>query len=163
PGKGDATSRRKLLIELVRVDLDHRWRRAAQNPKPGLEEPSNLLPLPRRPKLEDYLKRLPELGTLEQLPAELIGEEYCVRHCGGDRPKQEEYFQRFPRLAALLKSVLSEVDAELSHEVPKAAAVRPAPKPLSGVDAFLDMLREKPLLNPWQLDQLVMEHLRQPF
>lgn len=162
-GKGDAAGRRALLIELVRVDLDHRWRRAAQATKPGREEPSNLPLLPRRPKLEDYVKRLPELGPLDQLPADLIGEEYCARHCWGDRPKQEEYFQRFSRLAAQLKPVLADMDAELAHEVPKAATVRTGPKPLSGVDAFLDMLREKPLLNPWQLDQLVMEHLRRPF
>src|SRR5947209_4269250 len=53
--------RRLALCELLKSDLENRWRRG------------------RAINLEDYLERLPELGTAADLPTELIYEEYRVR------------------------------------------------------------------------------------
>src|SRR5262249_2160753 len=49
------------LHELIKTDVEIRWRRGQKMP------------------LERYLDRFPELGAAETLPPELIYEEYCVR------------------------------------------------------------------------------------
>src|SRR5262245_39038127 len=76
PAEGAA--RRELLEELVKIDLECRWRLAA----PG--EP--------RPRLEDYATRYPELLRPS---VGLIAEEYQVRRRWGDRPAHDEYAARF--------------------------------------------------------------------
>jgi eukaryotic-like serine/threonine-protein kinase len=62
------SERRRLLFELICVDLEFRWRNTACNRL--VHEPI---------MLEGYTAKFPELGTLEQVPLELIGEEYRVR------------------------------------------------------------------------------------
>jgi serine/threonine protein kinase/Flp pilus assembly protein TadD len=98
--EGQPQARRQLLTELVKIDLEYRWRR---NDLPG--ESGSLAP---RPRLEDYLRRYPELGTLETLPLELVGEEYRARRGGGDRPTLAEYAARFPHLTGELPKLLSQ-------------------------------------------------------
>jgi hypothetical protein len=93
--------RRRLLHELVKIDLEYRWRR------PG----------PDRPRLEDYAGRLPRLGPPQRLPVELIGEEYRVRQRWGDRPGHAEYAGRFPRHGPALRAALARIDAELRAEL----------------------------------------------
>src|SRR4051812_40236685 len=77
----DPAAANELLLELVKVDLEYRWSRCGVRPA--------------RPRLEDYVGRLPALGPLRRLPAELIAEEYRVRHRWGDRPGHAEYAARF--------------------------------------------------------------------
>jgi hypothetical protein len=69
--------RRRFLLELIKTELDIRWRR--------------YLPV----TLEDYLARFPELGPIHALPASLIYEEYRARHLHGDGPELETYRDRF--------------------------------------------------------------------
>src|SRR5262245_36923315 len=76
---GDAAYR-EFLEELVKIDLECRWREGAGGKA--------------RLCLEDYSRRFPELAPTEQLSAELIGEEYRVRQRWGDRPKHTEYVSR---------------------------------------------------------------------
>src|SRR5882757_9932460 len=71
----DDAARRSLLMELVKIDLEYRWRSPERKTNPRLSGIS----LPFRPLLEDYVKRFPEMGTVQALPIELIGEEYRVR------------------------------------------------------------------------------------
>src|ERR1041384_6150452 len=59
------SARRGLLEELVKIDLEYRWRSAPTSGDPWA--------------LEEYVKRYPELGPLERVAIELIGEEYRVR------------------------------------------------------------------------------------
>ena len=80
----DPPLRESVLLELVIIDLDHRWRQA---------------PTDQRWLIEDYLNRFPELGSADELPIELLAGEYWVRHCWGDRPAHSEYAARFPRHA----------------------------------------------------------------
>jgi tetratricopeptide (TPR) repeat protein len=112
-----------LLAELVKIDLECRWRRAGpggsgmDTPATGPEDS-----LPQRPRLEDYLRRYPGLGPGGELPLDLIGEEYRVRHWWGDRPGQAEYRQRFPNRGAPLDELLARIDAEMAAEGRPAVA-----------------------------------------
>ena len=64
--------RRRLLRELIKIDLEYRWRRSW----PGRAGASAS---PGRPRLEDYVGRFPWLGSSQKLPVDLIGEEYRMR------------------------------------------------------------------------------------
>jgi len=104
---------RELLVELVALDLEYRWRRASAEATPLAVPPP---PLPLWPKLEDYLSCFPALGPLEQLPESLISHEYQVRHLWGDRPERDEYQQRFASHRSDLKKLLDEVDRHVAAE-----------------------------------------------
>src|SRR5437588_11711156 len=56
------------LGELVKIDLEARWKRGLGG------------------TLEDYLERVRELRTAPSLWPGILHEEYCVRHQAGDRP-----------------------------------------------------------------------------
>jgi tRNA A-37 threonylcarbamoyl transferase component Bud32 len=99
--------RKSLLHELIKIDLEYRWRGRRAGPAGAL---------PARPRLEDYVARLPRLGALHRLPLDLIGEEYRVRQRWGDRPGCSEYAARFPRHGGALRAALTEIDAELRDE-----------------------------------------------
>ncbi len=72
--------------------------------------------MPARPHLEDYVRQFPELGNLEDLPLDLIAEEYRVRRRWGDKPEHEIYLARFPkREAEVLAAALDRVDDELAR------------------------------------------------
>jgi tetratricopeptide (TPR) repeat protein len=95
-----------LLEEFVKIDLEYRWRR--MNVAGG--------PLPECPKLEDYVALYSGLGPIEQLSAELIGEEYRVRRRWGDSPGHDEYVARFAHQSATLRAELANIDAELAAD-----------------------------------------------
>ncbi len=63
--------------------------------------------------LEDYVAKFPELGPLDRLPLELIGEEYRVRHRWGDRPSHAEFLSRFP---ARREQIRAELLADRSRD-----------------------------------------------
>jgi serine/threonine protein kinase len=121
---------RELLQELIKIDLEYRWRR----PVEAVRGPDGNGALPARPRLEDYVQRLPELGPLPRLPLDLVGEEYRVRQRWGDRPGPAEYAGRFPRHGAALREALARIDAELAAEParPRPAVARP-PSPSAPV------------------------------
>jgi serine/threonine protein kinase len=79
---------------LLRVDLTARWQRG------------------QRFLLESYLKRFPELGPPQALPAELVCHEYRIRHLLGDKPARTAYQVRFPRQFSEMELLLQE---ELQH------------------------------------------------
>jgi hypothetical protein len=74
----DDRQRLPVLYELIKADLEMRWRRK--------------LPV----SLDYYQKAFPELGADKDLPSHLIYEEYRARHSFGDRPAVESYRARFP-------------------------------------------------------------------
>jgi tRNA A-37 threonylcarbamoyl transferase component Bud32 len=96
--------RRRLLLELVCVDLEFRWRNAGW---PGS---------PERTTVEHYLAKLTELGPVDELPVDLIAEEYRVRSLWGDRPSHSEFVARFPAGQVRLHETLIEIDRELKAE-----------------------------------------------
>ena len=66
------------LHELIKTELEIRCRRN------------------KTVSLDEYLRRYPELGAADALPADLVYEEYRVRHRYGDKPPLDVYRQRFP-------------------------------------------------------------------
>lgn len=82
-------SRHSVLIALIERDLRARW-------CPGLlpwTSPQDLsgLTLPERRPLEDYIRGYPELGTLAELPIQLVVAEFRARLDAGDSPQLKEY------------------------------------------------------------------------
>jgi tRNA A-37 threonylcarbamoyl transferase component Bud32 len=112
PGPG--ARRRQLLHELIKIDLEYRWRSEHAGPT-----------LPARPRLEHYAAEFPELGPARDLPIDLIAEEYRVRRRWGDRPDHADFVERFAGRSAALRAALDQVDAELSAES-VAHSVEPA-------------------------------------
>lgn len=98
--------RHALLVELICVDLEFRWRNCSRDPVSH-----------ERPLLERYAAEFPELGSLDRLPIELIGEEYRVRLLWGDRPVHAEFFSRFPTQQEQLQTELQRIDREIDEEL----------------------------------------------
>lgn len=93
----------EMLVELIMIDLEGRWRRQTPNVAPQFDVPRtrgepNPDGLPEKPLLEDYLSQYPDLVSLSDLPIELVVQEYRVRHRWGDRPDHDSYLDRFPQL-----------------------------------------------------------------
>lgn len=111
-----SSSQRELLLELVAVDLEHRWRRfnaeEVETVTHNVDSTGKPQDLPSRPTLEDYVAHLPDLGSIAKLPLELIVDEFRARHHFGDRPPIKGYLVRFPHLAAQLEPAIREVLAE---------------------------------------------------
>jgi tetratricopeptide (TPR) repeat protein len=106
---GSAARRARQLLDLILMDLEYRWRAPA---------PGNSDSMPARPRLEHYLKRYPELGTLSHPPIELLGAEYFVRTLWGDRPDESDYLRRFPQIASLIQDELRRIENEIAREGP---------------------------------------------
>lgn len=167
PADLSGPARRDILLDLVKIDLDNRWRRASRGrAQPAVPPPlGSTRPLPDRPLIEDYLDRFPELGSREAPPIDLLREEYWIRHCWGDRPEHREYLKRFPQQSAELETALVRADADLSREPVRARdllARNGAANPSRSVDtipAFLEALREHRVLRAGQLKQLMHDEL----
>jgi hypothetical protein len=74
----EARHRRVVLYELIKTELEARYRQGQ--------------PMP----LEAFCERYPELGGRDAVPADLVYEEYRVRRLYGDRPDLASYRERFP-------------------------------------------------------------------
>jgi serine/threonine-protein kinase len=98
-----------LARELVKVDLEYRWRSAR-----GGDRAPECADRDRCPTVEDYAAECPELGACDELPTDLIAEEYRVRQRWGDRPPREAFLIRFPKQADSLMTLLTAIDAELA-------------------------------------------------
>jgi tRNA A-37 threonylcarbamoyl transferase component Bud32 len=105
-------TRAKLIAELICVDLEFRWRFQVESPAPA--QPW---------RLDDYVAQLDELSSLDELPLELIGEEYRVRQLWGDRPQHDAFLARFQLRQAELKKVLIDIDRQLQLEAPPASCL----------------------------------------
>ena len=110
PASGELQTRRALIIELIMIDLERRWRAARACKSRGIASSTETSRLPAMPTIEDYLVRYPELGPIETIPLDLIGEEYRVRQIWGDRPPHKEFLQRYPRRS--LRPLLNQIDRE---------------------------------------------------
>jgi tRNA A-37 threonylcarbamoyl transferase component Bud32 len=122
PPELGAEERGRLLIELVCIDLEFRWRgRPSGQPS---QEPT---------LLETYAVRYPELGPFDRFPLEIIGQEYRVRCQWGDRPTHSDFLSRFPARREQIRAELAQVDIELREEsaVPRGTSLRvPGPAAL---------------------------------
>jgi serine/threonine-protein kinase len=114
--QGELTSetRRRLLAELICIDLEFRWRDSRRGPV-------SLAPA----VLDEYRARFPELGPLDQLPLELIGQEYRVRRQWGDRPTHDEFLTRFPSKPEQIRAALQQIDREIADETGDSGSIAP--------------------------------------
>lgn len=85
-----------ILVELIKVDLEYRWRGDAHHKR-----------------IENYAQEFPELAS-GGMPPDLIYEEYRTRRSAGQIVAPEEYFRRFPEQAEEL--------ARLFHSATSAAS-----------------------------------------
>lgn len=120
PPAGSPEDRLRLLIELVCVDLEYRWRN--RGPDRFDSQP---------PTIESYFESFPEVARERTTKAELIGEEYRVRQRWGDAPPAAEFVARFPELHDVLPAILQEIDRELHAE---GSAPLPVVAPHTGSD-----------------------------
>ncbi len=120
----DGKNQRDVLLELVAVDLEFRWRRAAGQTS-DLRYAETIGPaapghgditgqLPNMPTLEDYIDRFTQLGPPARLPTDVVAHEYYVRSKWGDRPSSESYQTRFPVQYAAFCDAIGEFADELS-------------------------------------------------
>jgi serine/threonine protein kinase len=116
PPPGDPL-RRLVLQELVKSDLEARWRRGRGQP------------------LEHYLQRFPELGPAADLPPALVWEEYRVRRGHGDAPPLESYRARFPAQFPDLERRAREEPVPPTAR--PAVTARSAPAPAAGSNISL--------------------------
>jgi tRNA A-37 threonylcarbamoyl transferase component Bud32 len=111
--------RPRLVIELISVDLEYRWRTAAsQHGQPPWT-------------LADYAERLADLQIPSDLPIELIEEEYRARCRWGDKPTLTAfaacYRDRHPDIRHQLEQIAREVREEAGLDVSLTAELVPPP------------------------------------
>ena len=95
-----AQARRRLLLELILVDMEYRCRAGPSSP----------------PAIEQYVARFPELGSLEELPDEIVLEEYRLRCRWGEPPSMREIADRFPQRAKAILAKLNQIEREVIAE-----------------------------------------------
>jgi serine/threonine protein kinase len=91
--EGPAGLRRLVLSELIKVDLEYRWRHHE---------------LPKQ--VEEYIEEFPEVAQNGQVPCDLIYEEFHIRGQTPEAPNPDEYYRRFPKQADRLKRMMT-IDA----------------------------------------------------
>lgn len=97
-----STLRRAALLELIRVDMRHRWlRRTAGEPATP----------PKR--LRDYSAEFPELAVAD-LPAGLVYEEFVIRRHSGERVDPRDCLREYPDQASELRHLLNADDEDQS-------------------------------------------------
>lgn len=116
--RSDESFWRRLVWELVCVDLEHRWRRYGTGEQETVAhrqaDAGGRVGLPTPPRLEHYVGRFPELGAADDIPLQAVVREFRVRHYWGDRPAIRGYASRFAHLHGQLETALSQVLAEVT-------------------------------------------------
>ncbi|MCH7871198.1 MAG: serine/threonine protein kinase [Planctomycetes bacterium] len=107
----------ELLLELVAVDMEHRWR--IGNEVTGSDDEDAVGP---KPTLADYLASLDRLGPIAELPGWIVAEEYRVRQLWGDQPNLDQFIAQYPSHLGELVRLLPKIDPELTAD---SAIVRP--------------------------------------
>ncbi|MFD0361833.1 protein kinase [Nocardia sp. GCM10030253] len=87
------TLRQEALIELIRVDLRHRWVHRTETVTP-------------RKRLAEYCAEFPELEP-DDLPAGLVYEEFVIRRHSGERVDPRECLREYPSQAPELRALLN--------------------------------------------------------
>jgi serine/threonine protein kinase len=136
----EAAVRPLILQELIKSELEIRWRRG------------------RGVLLEEYQERFPELARDPVLWPPLLHEEYRVRRLYGDRPLLADYRTRYPEQFAELErlletdSVLPESSSTLNpvggtvHPVPPTPQAVPPPPPPPVAAGHLGMIQRDMVL-----------------
>ncbi|MFG1797063.1 serine/threonine-protein kinase [Nocardia sp. NPDC049149] len=100
------TLRTEALLELIRVDLRHRWLRRTMLGT-GAEQPA------ARKRLTEYCAEFPELEP-GIIPAGLVYEEFVIRRHSGERVDPRECLREYPHQATELRALLNADDVDQS-------------------------------------------------
>jgi formylglycine-generating enzyme required for sulfatase activity len=110
PARNDP-DRRTNLIELIKTDLECRWRHG------------------QAVVLGYYLEKFrDELPSADDLPVSLVHWEYTVRHKYGDQPPLEQYQTRFPRHFEAVEQLAHEGTLQPAAQLARDGTLQPAPK-----------------------------------
>ncbi len=127
----DAAVRRQLLIELVAIDLERRWRASSVESSSSVGSDHAGAPqLPLKTRLEDYAQKFPALVSDGDVPIDLIVHEYRVRTLWGDGPSISEYLTRFPAQSDAVRVELTRIEREISNSNSKTI------DPISDLDVY---------------------------
>ncbi|RDI66053.1 serine/threonine-protein kinase [Nocardia pseudobrasiliensis] len=91
------------LIELIRIDLRHRWLR------PNADHATS----PARKRLREYCSEFPELAS-GSIPAGLVYEEFVIRRHSGERVDPRECLREYPDQSTQLRELLNADDEDQS-------------------------------------------------
>ncbi|MFI6997231.1 serine/threonine-protein kinase [Nocardia sp. NPDC050175] len=97
------TLRTEALVELIRVDLRHRWLRGTVL---GANQDT-------RKRLVEYCTEFPELQP-GSIPAGLVYEEFVIRRHSGERVDPRECLREYPHQATELRALLNADDVDQS-------------------------------------------------
>lgn len=100
--------RTAILIELIQIDLERRWKTDAEVPADSL--------FPARPKIADYAAAFPEIGNVDDVPVELLAFEFRVRQLWGDSPEIREFVAQFPNRCDAVQAACEKVASNLSMQ-----------------------------------------------
>lgn len=140
---------RDYLAELVKIDLEYRWRR-----KPATGNPW---------ALEEYVAQFPELGAVHELPIDLIAAEYLARRQQGADASHAAYCARFPGREGEMRAALARMDVTFAREIeperfPRAGRDRqdrsPTPPPVQSAADLVTLLEDLALLDAAPCAQL---------
>ncbi len=115
PADRSEATLRDLLVALVGIDIEWRWKIASVSARQ--QAVASSLSFPPRPRLSDYVARYPLLGPVEQLPTDLIVNEYYARRCCGDRPTHAEYLDAFGAFHPDLAQQLQAIDDGMASDI----------------------------------------------
>lgn len=146
--KCEAVLKGRLSRELVLIDMEFRWQAKNQrSTKPESSDEDETIGW--QPTWSIYAGAIPLVGALGAVPADLVAEEYRIRHLWGDRPNHDRFISAYPAQLTLLPKCLARIDEELRAD---GVSVRPAASP----QATATFDPRAPL--PWT-DYLLQEHL----
>jgi eukaryotic-like serine/threonine-protein kinase len=121
---GPPGTRRLLLAELIKVDLEYRWQQ--------YEFPKTI---------EEYFAEFPELSAGGGLPCDLIYEEYLIRRHRSDAPEADAYLRRFPSEVKRLRRMF-DLKQSCSATTTLAVGARRPPLDVGGqIDDFDILVR----------------------
>jgi len=113
PSSGEHRS--ELLAELVKIDMEYRWRRFYMVAQSDATDEDTSPPV-NSPQLTDYLQLFDELKADSRTFFDLILEEYRVRRRWGDQPSAPLYCTTYPHFAEELPARFLEIDSQLDEE-----------------------------------------------
>lgn len=96
----------EILVELIKVDIEYRWRLAPLDTPTGTVTLESELELHWRSTVEDYARLFPEVYESPFVLASLLAEEFRVRHAWGDKPSIDILLARYPQLPSDVKNDL---------------------------------------------------------
>jgi len=107
--QADSESRTTVTVQLIRIDLAHRWKSDGDAPVGDL--------LPTRPHVNDYVTTLTEFSDIEEVPIELLAFEFRVEHLWDDGPHIKDFTGQFmPKQRTALQNACKKVTSNISMQ-----------------------------------------------